>query len=122
MTEKATKDDQKLILEHGQPMLFGKNRQWGIHLDGHQPQVVEIGDQYTVDDILVHDKTDRMMALILSEFTYRPDLPTPLGIIFQEDLDSYEQQVHAQMKQAVEKLGPGDISALLRAGHTWTVN
>ncbi len=122
VTEKATKDDQKLILEHGQPMLFGKNGQKGIHLDGHQPQVVEIGGKYAVDDILVHDKTDRMMALILSEFTYRPDLPTPLGIIYQVDLDSYEQQVHAQMKQAVKKLGPGDISALLRAGHTWTVN
>ena len=122
VTEKATRDDQKLILEHGQPMLFGKNRQKGIHLDGHQPQVVEIGDQYAVSDILIHDKTDRMMALILSEFTYRPDLPTPLGIIYQVDLESYEQQVHAQMKQAVEKLGTGDINALLRAGHTWTVN
>ena len=122
VTEKATRDDQKLILEHGQPMLFGKDRQKGIHLDGHQPHVVEIGDQYTMDDILVHDKADRMMALILSEFTYRTDLPTPLGIIYQVELDSYDQQVHAQMNQAVEKLGPGDINALLRAGHTWTVN
>ena len=122
MTEKATRDDQKLILEHGKPMLFGANRQRGIRLDGHQPQVVEIGDQYGVDDLLVHDKADRMLALILSEFTYRPDLPTPIGIIYQVDLDSYEQQLHAQVEQAVAKLGAGDIDALLHAGHTWTVN
>jgi len=121
LTEKATKLDYQLVLEHGKPMLFGENRQKGIWLDGHKPVVVEIGDSYSVDDIAVHDKSDRIMALILSEFTYRTDLPTPIGILYETKHDSYEKQVHQQMQAAVEKLGPGNINALLRSGHTWEV-
>ncbi|MBA7485875.1 2-oxoglutarate oxidoreductase subunit KorB [subsurface metagenome] len=121
LTEKATKFDYQLVLEHGKPMLFGENRQKGIWLDGHKPVVVEIGDSYSVDDIAVHDKSDRIMALILSEFTYRTALPTPIGILYETEHESYEKQVHQQMQAAVEKLGPGDINALLRSGHTWEV-
>lgn len=121
LTEKATKFDYQLVLEHGKPMLFGENRQKGIWLDGHKPVVVEMGDSYSVDDIAVHDKSDRIMALILSEFTYRTDLPTPIGILYETEHESYEKQVHQQIQAAVEKLGPGDINALLRSGHTWEV-
>ena len=45
-----------LYLEHGKPMIFGKNRDKGIRLNGLNPEVVTIGENgITEDDMLVHD-------------------------------------------------------------------
>ena len=37
------KADNALYLEHGKPMIFGKDRNKGIRLNGITPEVVEIG-------------------------------------------------------------------------------
>jgi len=55
ITGRETKEDNQLILEAGEPMLFGKEKQKGIVLEGTHLKVVEIGkDGVTIDDILVH--------------------------------------------------------------------
>ena len=88
-------------------------------MGGHRPVVVDLEqDGYSVDDIVVHDKSDKMLALMLSELTYMPDFPTPLGIIYQEQQDTYEELVHRQIEAAVEQLGKGDLQALLHEGQT----
>ena len=57
-TDRDVRDDRMLVLEHGKPMIFGKNRDKGIRLDGLRPEVVRIGeDGITEADILVHDET-----------------------------------------------------------------
>ena len=46
-----------LVLEHGKPMIFGKDRDKGIRLNGLHPEVVTIGeDGVTEADLLVHDE------------------------------------------------------------------
>src|SRR6185503_15185525 len=55
-TDKSVKADNLLYLEHGKPMLFGKDRNKGIRLNGLKPEVVEIGKDCQVDDILTHDE------------------------------------------------------------------
>src|SRR6266481_6611277 len=47
VTEKATKADSTLVLEHGKPLLFGKNHDKGIRLRDFQPEVVHLGDGIT---------------------------------------------------------------------------
>src|SRR4029079_13851007 len=68
-TERDVRDDRMLVLEHGQPMIFGKERDKGIRLRGLHPEVVTIGQAgVTEDDLLVHDAhaDDPYLALILS--------------------------------------------------------
>jgi 2-oxoglutarate ferredoxin oxidoreductase subunit beta len=122
MTAKESKADRQLVLEHGKPLLFGQDRTKGIRMDGPRLQVIDLstGD-WSVDDVLVHDKTDKMLALILSELTYRHDLPVPIGIIYEVEQATYEDQVYQQIDHAIEKLGKGDIDALMHAGYTWEI-
>ncbi len=123
LTEKPHKLEHQLVLEDSQPMLFGEGRNKGIRMDGHRPVVVDLEqDGYSVDDLVVHDKSDKMLALVLCELTYLPDFPTPLGIIYQEQQDTYEDLVHRQIEDAVQQLGKGDLQALLYEGHTWVVD
>ncbi|MFB0516296.1 MAG: 2-oxoacid:ferredoxin oxidoreductase subunit beta [Candidatus Neomarinimicrobiota bacterium] len=122
LTEKETKAERQLLVEHGKPMLFGKDRTKGIGMDGHRPVVIDLSDgKHSMDEVLIHDQTDRMIASILSEMTYRPEFPMPLGIIYQVEKSTYEDLVYEQIDRAVEKAGPGDMAAILHAGHTWEI-
>ena len=123
VTDKSTKEDHQLLLENGQPMLFGPGRTKGIALDGHRPMVIDLADgKHSVDEVLIHDETDRIIALILSEMTYRAEFPDPLGVIYQVEKNTYEDLVYAQIDQATEKFGPGDLEKMIRGAHTWEVN
>ena len=67
-TDREVREDRMLMLEHGQPMIFGKDRDKGIRLDGHQPTVVTIGENgVTEADLLVHDETDPLIAFMLAQ-------------------------------------------------------
>src|ERR671920_2007360 len=68
-TERSLRSDHMIYLEHGQPMIFGKERNKGIRMNGAHPEVVTIGENgITVDDLLVHDVTlkDPSVAFMLA--------------------------------------------------------
>ncbi|MGH2574505.1 MAG: 2-oxoacid:ferredoxin oxidoreductase subunit beta, partial [Ignavibacteria bacterium] len=80
-TEKETRADNVVYLEHGKPLVFGKENDKGIKLDGFKPVIVSLKDgKHSVNDLLVHDEKSRELALILSEFTENPDFPAPVGV------------------------------------------
>src|SRR5947199_2306771 len=54
-TDREVREERMLVLEHGKPMVFGKNRDKGIRLRGLHPEVVQLGDGVTEDNLLVHD-------------------------------------------------------------------
>ena len=108
LTEKEQKAESQLILESGQPMVFGANRDKGLILDGSQPRVVELGKRYSIDDILVHNESDKVLALMLSELTYNGNFPTPIGIIYSEEKSTYEQMLMEQISQAQSRKS-GDL-------------
>jgi 2-oxoglutarate ferredoxin oxidoreductase subunit beta len=56
VTGRDVKADRTLELEHGKPLIFGKNRDKGIRLNGMTPEVVELGKGITEDDLLFHDE------------------------------------------------------------------
>ena len=58
-TDKSIKADNALYLEHGKPLIFGKDRNKGIRLHGLDPDVVELGNGIAKDDLLVHDEKAR---------------------------------------------------------------
>ena len=121
LTDRDLKDDHVLALEHGKPLLFGKEQDRGIRLDGFTPEVVRMGKDYSVDDLLVHDETDKNLAVILARFTYDDRFPKPIGVFFRAQEPTYEQLLTAQIAGAVERLGEGDLSELIRGTDAWEV-
>ena len=69
LTEKDTKADAQLVLEHGKPLIFGKNRDKGIRMSGHSLEVVQLGNGVSESDLIVHDETDTALAFLLSLMT-----------------------------------------------------
>ncbi|MDP6343099.1 MAG: 2-oxoacid:ferredoxin oxidoreductase subunit beta [Alphaproteobacteria bacterium] len=121
--EKETADAGQLRVEHGQPMIFGKDRQRGIRMvpDTFSLEVVEIGkDGVTEADLLVHDEGDRILAGLLAEMR-GPDYPVAIGVLFCEETQSYDTAVYQQVAQVREHASITDLNELLRGGATWTV-
>ncbi len=125
LTEKDTKPDYVLYIEHNKPMVFGKNNDKGIRLDGLTPQVVDISNgHYSINDLWVHDEFDKnsFRAHILSKFDEIDGFPTPIGIFNQNFKTTYEEDFHAQINNVTKTKGEGDLKKLLFSGNIWEVN
>ncbi len=104
-------------------MIFGKERNMGIHLDGNTPKIINLNKDKNVniDDVLVHNQSDIIIASVLSAFTYGEDFPTPVGVIYAVDEPVYEYMLQDQINLAIDKMGKGDMDALLNSGNIWEV-
>ena len=124
-TEKETKADNTVFLEHGEPLVFGAERNKGIRLNGFQPEVIETtnGD-HTTDDLIVHDRyaENTTLANFLARMSDTPGMPHPVGIFRSVRQPCYEDLMKDQVRVAKEQLGDGSLEALLNAGETWTVS
>lgn len=121
-TEKDTKADNVVFLEHGKPLVFGKQQDKGIMLNGFRPVVVSLTDgNHTINDLIVHDETSRELALIIAQFTDMEGFPVPVGVLYVEDRGCYEADMVKQIEEAKEKFGEGDLEKLLFGGNTWEV-
>ena len=121
-TDREKKADTVLILENDEPMLFGSDKNKGIRLDGNKPKVIEIGDKWSIDDVLVHDESDYVIASLLSNMTYQSEFPDPIGVLYAVESDTYEDTMVAQLNQAVKKQSNGTVQDLLNTGDTWVVD
>ena len=125
LTEKETKDDNVVVLQHGQPMIFGKEKNKGIKLDGFNPVVVDLNDgKHSVNDLLVHNETDESptRAFILSHMADTEGMPTPVGIFRRILKPTYSEGVQKQIDTVTEKKGKGTLEKLLKGSNTWEVN
>src|SRR5229473_3025523 len=125
LTERDARSEHVLQLEHGKPLIFGKNRDKGIRRkpDG-DIEVVPLGNGVTESDLIIHDAHHPRpsYAFLLSHMEHRPDFPTPIGVLRAwDDLPRYEDVMNQQIKDVIAKRGPGDLNKLLRAGDTWEV-
>tara|TARA_B100001142_G_scaffold136389_2_gene137847 strand:+ start:494 stop:1513 length:1020 start_codon:yes stop_codon:yes gene_type:complete len=121
LTDRDTKADTVLWLEDGKPLVFGSEKTKGIRLDGNKPLVVEIGDKWSLDDILVHDKSDFVIASLLANMTYLPDFPDPIGTFYSIDSPTYEDMLVDQVKTATKNKPKASVQDLLDSGDIWTV-
>jgi 2-oxoglutarate ferredoxin oxidoreductase subunit beta len=120
---KEMRSDKMLVVESGKPMIFGKNKDRGIRLNGLEPQVVTLGqDGVTEKDLLVHDerRKEPTLAYLLSRMTY-PEFPVPMGVFYSADRPTLEDAMERQAIQATAALGAGSLERLLAGGATWTV-
>ncbi len=122
-TEKETKDDNVVVLEHGKPMVFGKERDKGIKLEGFTPVVASLKDGHTsVSDLIVHNERDTMLSFILARMSSIPDLPRPIGVVYAVERPLYAVEVEKQIERAIQKQGEGDLRKLLNHGETWDIH
>ena len=120
MTDKATKMNQTLFLEHGQPLVFGENKDKGIRLDGFKPIIVSLED-CSIDDLWIHDEKDIVKAGLLTRF-FDADFPRPFGVFYSEDRPTYEDALVQQIDDAMEQKGQGNLDDLLKGTNTWTID
>jgi 2-oxoglutarate/2-oxoacid ferredoxin oxidoreductase subunit beta len=125
LTEKDARSEHVLQLEHGKPLVFGKNKDKGIRRkpDG-DIEVVALGNGISESDLVVHDAHHPRpsYAFLLSHMEQRPGFPTPLGVLRAwDDLPRYEDVITEQVQEVIKKKGPGNLKKLLEAGDVWEV-
>jgi 2-oxoglutarate ferredoxin oxidoreductase subunit beta len=122
-TNRETKADQVIELEHGKPLIFGKNRDKGIRLNGLEPEVVELGKGITEDDLLFHDERaiEPNLAYLLSRMRHEDGFPEPIGVFRAVAAPRYDVELNRQIDEARERRGDGDLGKLFYSGETWTV-
>jgi len=124
ITDKEVKEDRQLILHHGEPMIFGKNKDKGLRFDKTgKLEVVEIGKNgVTADDILVHDAHNPNPFLHWMLVNMKaPEFPVALGVIREVEAHTYDEALDEQIKQVKEISGIHCMEDLLNSGDTWEV-
>lgn len=119
-TGKTVAPEMQLHVEHGRPLLFGKDRSKGLRLNTEALALepVTVGENgVTAKDIVVHDETNRTLATLLVSL----ESPVALGVIYCNPAETYESAVYSQVKADGTGVADADLNALLRKGQTWTV-
>ncbi len=112
-----------IYVEHGKPLIFGENREYGLVQDGFSLKVVKIGENgITEKDILVHDAhcQDNTLQLKLA-LMEGPDFPIALGVIRDVEAPTYDQAVEDQIEEVKAKKNYHNFAELLRTNDTWTI-
>jgi len=122
VTDKSSKADNALFLEHGKPMVFGKDRTKGIRLNGLSPEVVTVGKDCGLDDVVVHDETaeNATMAYLLSRMMV-PQFPEVFGVLRNVTHPTYEELQQKQADEVTARKGKGDLEKLFRNDDLWVV-
>jgi 2-oxoglutarate ferredoxin oxidoreductase subunit beta len=126
-TDKSVKLDNLLYLEHGRPMIFGKDRSRGIRLHGLNPEVVRLSSGIKPDDLLIHDeKADEpTLAYLLSRMVHDPanedSFPEVVGVLRAVEKPTHHDLVEHQMNDVLSARGKGNLQDLLTGDETWTV-
>ena len=104
-------------------MIFGKERDKGIVLDGLNLKVVKLGENgVTEKDILVHDAHSDNIGIHSQLVNMRyPDFPVALGVIRDVEAKTYETEVHRQVADVAQKAKIKNMEQLLHSGATWSV-
>jgi 2-oxoglutarate ferredoxin oxidoreductase subunit beta len=128
-TDKSVKADNVLYLEHGKPMVFGKDKNKGVRLNGLKPEIVEVGRDCQLDDLLTHDEAadEPTLAYLLSRFAHDTGkgavnpFPEPVGVFRSIRKPTYEEILDGRIAETVGKKGPGRVEELFAAEDVWTV-
>jgi len=123
ITSKETRDDNQIYLKHGEKMIFGKDKNKGLVLDGLKLKAVTIGeDGYTMDDILVHNAydDDPTMAFLLVRMSL-PELPVAMGVIRAYKSVVYDVALEEQVEQVKANSKIKNMNDLVNSGNTFTL-
>jgi len=123
LTDRGTRDENRLLLEHRKPLVFGSGRNRGIRFDGADPQVVKVGPG-GVDEsaCAVHDVHAASVgaALLLAQLG-PPLFPEPLGVFRAVEAPTYGELDEELTLRARERSGVGRLEELLVGPTSWSI-
>jgi 2-oxoglutarate ferredoxin oxidoreductase subunit beta len=123
ISDSRTREERQIFLRHGEPMVFGNNKDKGLVFDKGNLKVVQIGENnITIHDILVHDAKEPngyIHQLLIN--MKLPDFPVAMGVIRAVDAPVYDQLMEAQISEAKAKARIRSVDELLNSGNTWEV-
>jgi 2-oxoglutarate ferredoxin oxidoreductase subunit beta len=124
-TEKSSKANETLFLTHGEPLVFGANKDKGIKLDGFNPVIVDLNEGHSKDDLWIHDEKDFYKAQILVRMFDDPriagHLPRPFGVFYETERACYEDVLQMQIDEVIGAKGVGNLDKLLRGNEVWEI-
>ncbi len=126
-TDKETKKEEALFLEHGKPLIYGQNDEKAIVLEGTTPKIVNIKENPLPESALwIHDEKDRNKAGIIAHFfntkSGSEHFPRPFGVIYADERAEYDDVMIAGVKNLVDKKGKTPLNKILSGEKTWTIN
>lgn len=125
ISDRTWKADNTLLLKHGEKMIFGKDEDKGIVLDGWSLKTVTIGeDGYTLDDVLVHDATtrDNTLHMKLALMDVEDGMPVALGVIRKVEAPTYDKETERQIQEVQQKTPKRSLTEfLLNSPNVWEV-
>jgi 2-oxoglutarate ferredoxin oxidoreductase subunit beta len=119
ITDRKSGPQHQLWLEHGKPMITADGKK-GLRLDPRtlSVEVVTLGEGVAESELLVHDETNATIAWLVSDL---PEVKA-LGVLYRDaSAPVYDDALRAQVAMSKKGGAGGDIDALLKSGHTWTV-
>lgn len=123
-TDKKSRKQKSLFIEHDKPLIFGNEDELGIKLDGITPRIVNIKEgSLSVNDLWIHDENDKTKAFLLSRFADMDskDFPRPFGIFYTEERPVYEKDLVEQAETIKGKKGRIPLSKILAGDKTWEI-
>lgn len=125
ISDRSWKADNTITLRQGEKMLFGKDNEKGLVLEGWNLKAVTIGeDGYSLDDVLIHDATtkDNTLHMKLALMDIADDLPVALGVIRSVEAPSYEKDYEQQIAEVQQKSPKKSFTDfLLSSPNVWEV-
>jgi 2-oxoglutarate ferredoxin oxidoreductase subunit beta len=121
-TARDVAPETQLHVEHGKPLVFGKERPRGLRLvpDRCELEVVTLGEGgVTEADLLVHNQANRPLAMMLASMP-QPFFPVALGVLYDDPAPPYEAEMAAQLaeeKAATRK----SLQEIVTGPAAWTV-
>lgn len=123
ISSKELREENQLVLQHGKPMLYGKEKKKGIRLNGLKLESVTIGENgITENDILIHDASnpDPTLHLMLVRMSL-PELPVAIGVIRNVNAGTYEVKMNKQIDFAKSKNKYASVNDFFKSGDVWEV-
>ncbi len=120
-SQKDTRPEHTVECVHGEPIVFGADRNRGIRFADGRLEIIELGDEFSEADCMVHDERNRLQAWMLTRMRH-PEFPEPLGVLFCDpDVPSYDSLLEEQVKAVREDRPDQDLATLVRGRETWDV-
>ena len=120
---KEVRDDRTIILKHGEPMIFGKEKDKGLVLEGLKLKVVRLGENGIIEkNLLVHDAVEANPGIqyMLANMRY-PEYPVALGVIRSVPGPTYETDLADQITEVEKRSKIKSMDDLLKSGSVWRV-
>ena len=112
----------QIRLEHGKPVVFYDGRRCVRVGENGRLEIAETAST-PQEQIVVHDahQEDPTLAFQLAHISTGPTQPTCIGVFRNTQRPVYGEAMEAQISQATDRLGQGDLAKLLHSGDTWVV-